>query len=268
MMERTERNPDKSRRSRPASGIGGKIAGFAVLAVFAYAFPFVVLKKYGAWLDHARSFRVRSVEVRGNDLVPEKEVLRLAAVERKRTVWSVTPEAAESRIRSNPFIRSARVVRCFPDRIRIEVVEKRPVALFKADGRLYTLDQEATVLPALPGRCYTLPILSCPADGPLAVGRRAAGTGVTEGLAFLAELSRNRPAAVSGVSEILTGPSGGLIVTTARDGVPVRLGRGGLEWKIPTLDAILSELDRNRSLAGASYIDLRFRGRVFIGFGV
>jgi cell division septal protein FtsQ len=54
---------------------------------------------------------------------------------------------------------------------------------------------------------------------------------------------------------------------TARGGIPVRVGRGGFEWKVRYLEAILAELETNPSLTNAEYIDLRYEGQVFVGFG-
>jgi cell division septal protein FtsQ len=229
-------------------------------------FVFAVLPRYARWLKDGDCFRIAKIEVEGNDLVMDREILKLARIRKKDSVWNVDLKAAENRIAANPWIGRVSVFRRHPDAVRILVEEKKPVALLKSNGRFYALDREMTLLPANPGKCYTLPILSFSIGAKAAYGKRVqSGTG-REAMAFLLFLLKDRPDLYPQISEIGSGADG-LMLYTARGGIPVRIGRGGLEWKVRYLEAILGELETNPSLTNAGYIDLRYEGQVFVGFG-
>jgi cell division septal protein FtsQ len=226
-----------------------------------------VLPRYGRWLEHGGCFRVRKIEVDGNDIVSEKDILKLSKIVKNQNIWDVDPEAAEKRIASNPFVGSVSVFRRHPDAVRILVEEKKPAALLKSDGRFYTLDGQCTLLPAVPGKCYTLPILSRTVGGRLEYGKQIEDKPVREGMAFLLFMLKDRPDLYPQISEIIPTADDGLVLYTSRGGVPVRIGRGGYDWKVRYLEAILAEMDNHPSLINAAYIDLRFEGQVFVGFG-
>ena len=244
-----------------------RFVNIIVLIGFSGLFAFVVLPRYGRWLRQGDCFRIAKIEVEGNDLVSKKEILKLARIRKNGNIWRVDLKAAEDRILSNPWIGSVSVFRRHPDAVQIRLEEKKPIALLKSNGRFYALDRELTLLPANPGKCYTLPILSFSAGESPEYGKAVANKAAREGMAFLLFLLKDRPDLYPQVSEIGPGAEG-LVLYTARGGIPVRIGRGGYEWKIRYLEAILAEIESNPSLTNAEYIDLRFEGQVFVGFGV
>jgi cell division septal protein FtsQ len=239
-----------------------------LLSTAAAAVLFAGLPAYRRWLRTDSSFRVRNVVVEGNDLVPAADLLRRADIRKGRTIWAVDRAAAEKRVRGNPFVERVAVYRGFPDVVRVRVIERKPVVLLRTGGRFYTLDRNRTLMPAPPGRCYTLPILSVEEIPETAVGGTVEDPRVSEGLAFLDRMLHDRPSLYGRISEIQPDSRDGIVLTTSNGGVPVRIGRKGYEWKVRYLEAILDEMETHPALTHASYIDLRFEGQVFVGFGV
>ncbi|MDM7925414.1 MAG: FtsQ-type POTRA domain-containing protein [bacterium] len=238
-----------------------------LLSVTAAFFLFTGLPAYRRWLRTDSSFRIRRVVVEGNDLVPANDVLRRAEIRKGRNIWAVDRPAAEKRILRNPFIERVTVYRGFPDVVRVRVTERKPVVLLKTGGRFHTLDRNRVLMPAPPGRCYTLPILSVDEMPETAPGGTVEDPRVSEGLAFLESMLKDRPGLYGRISEIRPDPREGVVLTTSNGGIPVRIGRNGYEWKVRYLEAILNELETHPALTHASYIDLRFEGQVFVGFG-
>jgi cell division protein FtsQ len=239
-----------------------------VLVGFTVLFLSVVLPRYRRWMEGGGSFRILKIEVDGNDLVSEKEILKLSKIRKNHRIWDVDVEAAEKRIASNPFVGRVSVFRRHPDAVQILIEEKKPVALLKSDGKFYTLDRQLTLLPAIPGKCYTLPILSCSIGGKPEYGKKIQSKPVQEGMTFLLSMLADRPELYPQISEINPDARDGLVLYTTKGGVPVKIGSDGYDWKIRYIEAVLAEMETNPSLIKAAYIDLRFEGQVFVGFGV
>jgi hypothetical protein len=90
-------------------------------------------------------FVVRQISVRGAErYLSETAVLDWLAVAPGDSLWSVSPARARRRLESHPFVASASVRREFPDRLHIELRERRPRAIVLLD-RLYYLDRAGTV---------------------------------------------------------------------------------------------------------------------------
>lgn len=198
-------------------------------------------------------FVVRNLTITGLERMTPAEVQAKAGLPRQVLVWQVWPWRVERQLRSHPRVASARVSISLPNRVRIAVTERQPVAVFitgggksvevDADGRVLAVWSRAAVPPGplvtglalanpLPGQRLTR------ADALLAV-RVAAGLG---------------PAARARVSEINL-DAGGEVRLYTLEGVPVFLGIDET-WaeKGKTLLAALSAVPDARQLA---YVDLR-----------
>jgi cell division protein FtsQ len=120
----------------------------------------LVVAAAGAALRYAPVFHVEHIDVLGNDQVSSDEVLAAAEVSSGTALLGLPVDEIESRIETLDAVASARVVRDWPDRVKIVVRERRPVGyvetsggvgLVGSDGSLYREQQQApTDVPELP----------------------------------------------------------------------------------------------------------------------
>jgi cell division protein FtsQ len=235
--------------------------GFAACAAF-----FLVSRNYSRWIDSSKSFQVRRIDVEGNDLVAEKDILKLAAIRPSGNIWQIDLRGAEKRIEANPFVQNAVVARYFPDVLSIRIEEKKPIALFNAGGRFFTVDSGGILLPAKAGKLYELPVVASVSPGPLRLGRKVQNGSVAQCLSLVKLILAERPELYSEVSEITAGDDG-LVVYTRKEGVPVRMGPDRYEHKIRVLEALLRQWETRSNDSKIDYVDLRFEGQVVLGMG-
>ena len=111
-------------------------------------------------LRFAPMFRVEHIEVVGNQQVSSDEVIAAARVSGDAPLLGLPAEEIESRIETMDVVAAARVVRDWPDRVKIVVQERRAVgyveipdgvAIVGSDGSLYREQPETpTDVPELP----------------------------------------------------------------------------------------------------------------------
>jgi cell division protein FtsQ len=87
---------------------------------------------------------VRGVEVRGSGHVPAAQIERAAAVPPGRPLLRLDTAAISRRVGAIPGIQHARVTRSWPGTVRIDVVERTPVAVVPR-GALYLVDGEGVL---------------------------------------------------------------------------------------------------------------------------
>lgn len=92
-------------------------------------------------------FGAKEIRVSGQRRLTGKEVAALAQVHEGTNVFHLDTAAAVARLEASPWIASATVERDLPSTVRIQVVERRPVAV-APDGDVIASD--ATVLPGVP----------------------------------------------------------------------------------------------------------------------
>lgn len=103
-------------------------------------------------------FDVDHVDVLGSFLVSPAEATEAAGPLRRVPLADVDTTAAARRVEALPFVRSARVERVFPNRVRIRLTERMPAAFAsRPAGGFALLDESGRVLADRPERPPDLP---------------------------------------------------------------------------------------------------------------
>lgn len=138
-----------------------------VLATLAFAVGWWTTGRVATSMADMTLFAVRDIEVRGLVYASPEEVIALMDLEAEATVWGDTEEWAR-RVERHPMVTAARVRRRPPGTLRVEVEERRPVAL-AATPLLEPVDRLGTRLPVDPAETrLDLPLLSTPRPFPRA----------------------------------------------------------------------------------------------------
>jgi cell division protein FtsQ len=91
-------------------------------------------------------FIVRDIFVVGRSATPKATLLRALAVNRGMPILAVDLEAARVRIQALPWVRHASVRRVLPDTVVVEIVERRPLALWQHEKKFALIDEEGQVI--------------------------------------------------------------------------------------------------------------------------
>jgi cell division septal protein FtsQ len=172
--------------------------------------------------------------------------------------------SVEAAIRRNPWVDTVEIEKELPDRLRIEVTERRPVALLERGSGLVYADQE--------GR----PIVRVGDGGEdLASARRAklvvvsfahrqlsASDGVEGALDVAGELGRVQPDWAAALSRIEVLGEQDFRLHTSALRFPLLVTRGQVGPKVERLKTLLPELDRRYPAIQA--VDLRFSRRIVV----
>ncbi|MGH8975369.1 MAG: cell division protein FtsQ/DivIB, partial [Acidimicrobiia bacterium] len=180
-------------------------------------------------------FDVDHIDVAGAFLVSPAEAAEAAEPLARVPLAEVDTTAAAQRVEALPFVRSARVERVFPNRVRIRVTERMPAAFATRPGTGFALlDDTGRVLADRPDRPADLPEVTGAGEiPPPGQWLRPARPALTVCLALTEPLRRKVSAAgVEGES-----------VTLRVGGRDVRFGPPEhLEAKVAALSALLEHL--------------------------
>ena len=100
---------------------------------------------------------VHTVAVRGTTVLTEEQVEATAAVPLGVPLVLGDLAAVAARVETLPAVRSARVVRDWPDGVVVEVTEREAVAVVDREGTWQGLDEEGVLFRSYPGRPEGLP---------------------------------------------------------------------------------------------------------------
>ncbi|HON99058.1 MAG TPA: FtsQ-type POTRA domain-containing protein [Syntrophales bacterium] len=252
--------PPARYRLRRNSGALARDAAFALLSLLAVAGAASLWIYCYAHLMSLPFLTVREVVARGCQELQERDVLALAGVPRGVNLLAVDLTETAARVKRNPWVREAYVGREYPDRLVVEIRERRPVALFKRGEELYLLDEEGTAFKRLEGRDNRdLPVLTGLAgEGP---EREAL---MKKTLSLLGVLSRQGTFPdIASVSEIHADPRQGFLIFTNR-GYGLQVGLDDFEVKLRELPTVLADLTRRNLRTGFLLIDLSEPGKITV----
>ncbi|KAB8188287.1 FtsQ-type POTRA domain-containing protein [Nonomuraea phyllanthi] len=110
---------------------------------------------------------VRSIEIVGNLTVPSEHIKQQAGVAELHPLATVNLADVESRVLGIRQLATAKVDRVWPGTLKIEVVEREPVAAIPAGGKFAIVDKQGVVIEIKPAAPAMLPVLKVgnPAQG-------------------------------------------------------------------------------------------------------
>lgn len=150
---------------RLATFVMGSLLLIVVISVMQITGINAKIYEYWAGAVARAGFEVKKVEVVGADRINRSNVYDIALSQKERSMASVDLEELRSDLMRYGWIKDARVSRRLPDTLVIDIVERRPTAIWQNAGRLSLIDEEGVVLEAV--TVATMP------DLPLVIGPNA-----------------------------------------------------------------------------------------------
>jgi len=113
----------------------------------------------GEWAARA-GFQVEKVEVHGTERMDEMAVYAIALGQVDRSMLNIDLPRVRQDIMHLPWVQDARISRRLPDTLVVDVVERKPAAVWQQGGKLSLIDAEGVVLePVSPAAMPDLPLL-------------------------------------------------------------------------------------------------------------
>ena len=105
-------------------------------------------------------FAVKNVDVRGVDRAPAEDIKKIVLANTEKTgVWQADLPALREKIEKLPFVKTAAVSMSLPSGIRVNVLERVPVAIVRLSGGDFLVDNEGVVLAAATKAEPTIPFV-------------------------------------------------------------------------------------------------------------
>lgn len=211
------------------------------------------------------------VEVAGNRYVPRQAIVERFAADEGKSVLRIPLDDRRKALEAIPWVDHAVVARIMPDRIRVELVERTPVAFLRSGTDLGLIDAHGVLLDRPVEGDFQFPVVSGIGES-MPAGQRELRMGLYTVL--LRDLDRVKPGASDHVSEVDLADATDLRVTLAGLG---QMGLTGLDDQGPVLvhfgnkdfeskfRVLTENISQWRASAGrVDSVDLRFSKQVVV----
>lgn len=207
-------------------------------------------------------FQVREVEIEGNQKIHKETLLSLLKIEGMPNLFTLQLRDIAKRLESHPWVDHVKVRKVFPDRIWVQVVERRPIAILKLE-ELYYIDAKGVIFSPVGDRDgYNFPFLTGLTRETLEKNPEEANTLILKALELLRIAEREKPRPLREISEIHMEKTFGVHYFTQGEGLEVKMGWEDFGEKLKKLSLIWSDLQK-RGWAAVS-IDCSDASRVVV----
>lgn len=91
-------------------------------------------------------FQISSIALTGEKQLTREEILNIAGISGRASLLFLDADAARNRLKANPWIADATILKLFPDRLHIAVTERRAFALWQKDGRVGVVSRDGVIV--------------------------------------------------------------------------------------------------------------------------
>jgi cell division protein FtsQ len=125
------------------------VAGLAAAALYHYG-------------EHSWRFRVESsdnIEVTGMQNVTKAQIMEVMGADIGRNIFFVPLTQQKAQLEQIPWVESASVMRFVPNRLKVEIQERTPVAFARVGPRMALIDAAGTLMELSPKHKYSFPVI-------------------------------------------------------------------------------------------------------------
>ncbi len=111
-------------------------------------------------LANSAGFRITTVAINGRKQLSQDEVLAIGGVNGRSSLLFLDAATVRDKLKANPWIADATILKLYPGRLQIDIVERTAYALWQQEGRLSVISEDGAVLePFVARRFVSLPLV-------------------------------------------------------------------------------------------------------------
>jgi cell division protein FtsQ len=155
----------QKRVSARRSSLPKKTAGRLLWSVVAAA-ACCAAGLFAAWLYHygERSWRFRvessdNIEITGMQNVTKAQLMEVMGADIGRNIFFIPLAQQKAQLEQIPWVESASVMRFVPNRLKVEIQERTPVAFARVGPRMMLIDAGGTLMDLTPKHKYSFPVI-------------------------------------------------------------------------------------------------------------
>ncbi len=224
----------------------------------------LLIQGSNTWCNYVELFDITEINIIGNTILSNQEILRLANVHTDTSLRSINIPAVQKRLESNPYVKAAAVSRELPNRLNVLISERIPICYINHNS-LLLLDKDGIILP-IPEQAIgtNLPVISGFENDSVDYypGFYVPNQNILNIVETISQALITMPDLFSQISEIHYWKDDSCILYTVKDGTPIFFGKKKLSEQLDILAHFQNRLQGKRNLSDYQYLDLRWEKQI------
>jgi len=215
------------------------------------------------WCINANSLILKNISISKTKIIENEEFYDLVSGFIGNSLEEIRMDSIIKIIEDHPYVEAARVSKWYPSKIKIELIEREPIAVLNISP-MVLLDKYGFVLPYKTSKInFNLPILNnfnTNLDF-YPYGNKVLSENVGNCIKWLNRIKINYPTLYKDISEMKMTSENDINIILAEYPTRIFLGRSDIWTKIEILKKFETEL-LPKKLSDFSYLDMRYNNQV------
>ncbi|MEE8304827.1 MAG: FtsQ-type POTRA domain-containing protein [Candidatus Tectomicrobia bacterium] len=215
------------------------------------------------WVRDAEYFRLRTIQIMGNQTLTRDDVLYLLAIPPDATLLQLDLPSTAARLARHPSVKAVALRRRFPDALTVTMQERSPYLVVDSKGQHMVLDAEGVVLrPFMPRRDQQLPQFALHPKRVLTPGMRLRQKNLQRAMELVQAYHDSSVMRMLHLSSLTVEDSGVSIWEVEPYDFVIRIGAGEVKAQLERLPSVLRYITQ-KDLA-VRLVDVSYRQRVIV----
>ncbi|MDD5772887.1 MAG: FtsQ-type POTRA domain-containing protein [bacterium] len=207
-------------------------------------------------------FNIKNITVTGNKAVPKEDIIKLTGIEPGRNIFKLNLVKVQYQIKENPLFDKVCVKRCLPDKVEIQVEERKSAAFLNIKGDFYLVSENGIIFKKLSSVIYeNLPIITNVNLKSIVLGSEIDSYDLKMGLKVIKDIKSVQPELLACISEINAGNADEIIVYT-NNGIKIKVDKNTDKSKWLRLNMVISAANSEKIPVG--YVDMRYNKQIVL----
>jgi cell division protein FtsQ len=252
----------RNRRSHLFKNFKSDLSIKVLIGLLLILFAAFTTKEIYQKLCHSDFFQITAMKINGNHMVSKEQVTVLSKVDIHSNLLAINISQVKSLLESHPWIAGAEIIRNWPNRLVINVREKKPVALLSRKTGLFYLDNKGHIIAAAsPTQELDFPVVTGLENFIFNTASSDPIPATLQDTMKLLQLSSRNNSILpeQNISEIHITDNGSIILYLLERAFPIYMGKDGdISTRFYRLVKVLRNLYKTREFSSVSYIRLDY----------
>ena len=212
------------------------------------------------WANYRNIFKMKNIKIVGNAILEKQDYLEIIGNLDEKEISDIDTKSLSKDLEAIAFVKAARVSKHYPNEIKIDIVERKPIAIIN-NKKQFLIDGEAVILPDNNSYIESalIPMLSGfnPADELYPEGSETHSVKVKEAVEILEFIRFNYNEFFDEISELTINKDDEFEIVLSEQPTRVILGKNDIHIKIKILKKFGEALGQ-RQLTDYKLLDIRY----------
>ena len=121
---------------------------FKIIILYSIFWVGVFYSNY-SYLKIIKPFQIKNIDISGNDFIETKSILNsIQILVDNKNLFNTEVQKIKNILNSNKFINNVKIYSLVPSTIKINIIEKNPIALINNNNKSYFIDDNSNIIEA------------------------------------------------------------------------------------------------------------------------